>query len=80
MRIGIITHWKDADNYGAALQSYALQKYLRDLGQEAFVIRYYRKPKKVSYLKKILYVLSHPMVLVNRRNNKKKLKRVPEWN
>ena len=41
MKIGIITHWKDQDNYGAALQSYALQKYLQLLGHDAFIIRYY---------------------------------------
>ena len=46
MRIGIITfHW--ATNYGAVLQSYALCRYLSDLGNNVQLIDYYpRKYKK----------------------------------
>ena len=40
MRIGILTFWWSNDNYGQLLQCYALQKFLRDRGHEAFVIRY----------------------------------------
>ena len=40
MRIGILTYWWASDNYGQLLQCYALQRYLRDLGHEAFIIRY----------------------------------------
>ena len=68
------------DNYGAALQSFALQRYLRDIGHEAFVIRYYQIPKAQPFAKKLLYVLSHPMVLINRKKNKAKQSRIPEWN
>jgi hypothetical protein len=40
MRIGIMTFWWSEDNYGQLLQCYALQKYLRDLGHDAYLIRY----------------------------------------
>lgn len=40
MKIGIMTYWWASDNYGQLLQCYALQRYLRDLGHEAFIIRY----------------------------------------
>lgn len=39
MRIGIVTIHA-ADNYGAALQAYALQKFLRQSGQDAEIIDY----------------------------------------
>ncbi len=80
MKIGIVTHWKDMDNYGAALQSFALQRYLRDLGHDAFVIRYYQKSKAPTLAQKLLYVAVHPMVLINRKKNKAKLSKIPEWN
>lgn len=40
MKIGIMTFWWDDDNYGQILQCYALQKYLRDAGHDAYLIRY----------------------------------------
>lgn len=40
MRIGILTFWWSQDNYGQLLQCYALQKFLRDAGHDAFLIRY----------------------------------------
>lgn len=40
MKIGIMTFWWAEDNYGQILQCYALQKYLRDKGHDAFLIRY----------------------------------------
>lgn len=54
MRIGIITfHW--AVNYGAILQTYALQTYLENKGHEVWIINY--KPKKydLTYLNILLY-------------------------
>ena len=49
MKIGILTYWWSNDNYGQLLQCYALQKYLRDLGHEVFLIRYnYRNDIKAS--------------------------------
>lgn len=46
MKIGIITYWSSSNNYGQLLQCYALQRYLRDRGHDAYLIRYeydYRK-------------------------------------
>jgi polysaccharide pyruvyl transferase WcaK-like protein len=40
MKIGIMTFWWADDNYGQLLQCYALQKYLRDVGHDAYLIRY----------------------------------------
>lgn len=40
MKIGIMTFWWSDDNYGQLLQCYALQKYLRGLGHEPYLIRY----------------------------------------
>ena len=36
MKIGIMTMWNAIDNYGGILQTYALQRYLRDLGHDAY--------------------------------------------
>jgi hypothetical protein len=40
MRIGVITFWNSQDNYGQLLQCFAMQRYLRSLGHEPFLIRY----------------------------------------
>ena len=40
MKIGIMTCWGSGDNYGQQLQCYALQKYLKQLGHDAYLIRY----------------------------------------
>uniref|UniRef100_UPI0026114D82 polysaccharide pyruvyl transferase family protein n=1 Tax=uncultured Treponema sp. TaxID=162155 RepID=UPI0026114D82 len=40
LKVGILTFWWSNDNYGQLLQCYALQKYLRDAGHDAFLIRY----------------------------------------
>lgn len=40
MKIGILTFWWSADNYGQLLQAYALQAYLRAQGHAAYLIRY----------------------------------------
>lgn len=45
MKIGILTfHW--ATNYGAVLQTYALQSFLENEGHEVVVINY--KPSKYN--------------------------------
>lgn len=49
MKIGIITfHW--ATNYGAILQAFALQTYLKNMGHDVYIINY--KPKQ--YRKNII--------------------------
>lgn len=40
MKIGIVTFWEGKDNYGQTLQAYALQRFLRDKGHDAFIIKY----------------------------------------
>lgn len=57
MKIGVITFWQSQDNYGQILQCWALQKYLREKGHEAFLIRYTHempKPLLGEQIKKII--------------------------
>ncbi len=77
MKIGVMTFWWSEDNYGQLLQCYALQKYLRDLGHEAYLIRYHPDNDivKDSLIKKCYKALS-PKKLYNfakNRINRKKL-------
>jgi hypothetical protein len=55
MKIGIMTYWWSEDNYGQVLQCFALQKYLRDAGHDAYLIRYLPDDIhiKTRFLKKI---------------------------
>lgn len=46
MKIGITTLWYTKDNYGGMLQTFALQRYLRNNGHNAFIIRFRNKNKK----------------------------------
>ena len=64
MRIGVMTFWWSEDNYGQLLQCYALQKYLRDLGHDAFLIRY-RMPDSVPFdlKQKLLKFGLHPWLV-----------------
>ena len=50
MKIGILT-FHCAHNYGAVLQCYALQEYLKHLGHDVYVINY-----RPSYLKYGLFI------------------------
>lgn len=55
MKIGILTFWWSEDNYGQILQCYALQKYLRDQGHDAYLIRYiWNNDIKATFLQKVL--------------------------
>ncbi|MDD3945252.1 MAG: polysaccharide pyruvyl transferase family protein [Bacteroidales bacterium] len=55
MKIGILTfHW--ATNYGAVLQTYALQTYLQDKGYDVQIINY----KPASYDLNFLTLFRHP--------------------
>lgn len=61
MRVGVMTFWQSQDNYGQLLQCYALQKYLRDLGHDAFLIRYrMRGETSVGFRRKLLKYGLHP--------------------
>jgi hypothetical protein len=79
MKIGIMTFWWSEDNYGQILQCYALQKYLRDAGHDAYLIRYdarndYVKSslgikllKALNPVKLYKYILYQKKVIINRR-------------
>ena len=56
MKIGILTFWWGSDNYGQILQAFALQKYLKSQGHDAYLVRY--KPKAVGLRAKLKRVLS----------------------
>lgn len=64
MRIGIVTYWMSDDNYGQLLQCYALQKYLRLQGHDAFLIKYAPQQQRIktcvkAFLRPIAYILSY---------------------
>lgn len=64
MKVGIITFWTTKDNYGQILQCFALQQYLRNIGQSPFLIRYKDTPRSGASFKwsKVLkYMLRLPM-------------------
>lgn len=66
MKIGILTFWWSQDNYGQLLQCYALQKYLRDLGHYAFLIRYnYNSDLKKRRNFKRIFKIFNPKKLYN---------------
>lgn len=75
LRIGILTFWWAQDNYGQLLQCYALQKYLRDAGHDAYLIRYNpgKEVNGVSSLHRYLKALN-PVLLyryISRKINQK---------
>ena len=51
MRIGVITYWYSEENYGQILQCYALQQFLRNMGHEAFLIKYKAASYKVRQMR-----------------------------
>jgi hypothetical protein len=76
MKIGVMTYWWSNDNYGQQLQCYALQKYLRDAGHDAYLIRYdmsgdYAKPPPKPLWKKICKAVN-PFKLYRYLSYKKK--------
>jgi len=78
MKIGIMTFWWSEDNYGQLLQCYALQKYLRDAGHDAYLIRYdYRQDVRTPALIKLLKGLN-PYLLLRYLNHKMKSRKLQE--
>lgn len=72
MKIGILTFWWGCDNYGQILQAFALQKYLKSQGHDAYLIRY--APKAVGIQAKLKRILSIPTLwsyLKTRKSAKK---------
>ncbi len=64
MKVGVVT-FHNAHNYGASLQTWALQKVLKNMGADPCVVHYhpfiidrlYMAPKQDTFKKKIKYVL-----------------------
>lgn len=65
MKIAILTYWTSLNNYGQQLQLYALQTYLRQLGHDAYLVRYEPVKPNVSLFYKIINNL-RPSALVPR--------------
>ena len=77
MKIGIVTFWWSKDNYGQLLQCYALQKYLKDLGHDSFVIKYdYHDDIKSNSLFKRILKAFNPVLLLKYLQNKKRIEKV----
>lgn len=75
MKIGIMTFWWSDDNYGQLLQCYALQRYLRDLGHDAFLIRY--KPGNGNFITfKRLFSIFNPVKVIRFFSKRKRLKQL----
>ena len=64
MKIGIMTFWWSNDNYGQLLQCYALQKYLRDAGHDAYLIRYDSRKDQGRYLLSRILMIFNPVKLL----------------
>ena len=62
MKIGTVTYWNTQDNYGQILQCYALLKVLRNMGHNAYLIKYVTSPRKKNLAALIItaakYILS----------------------
>lgn len=56
MKIGTVTFWQSQDNYGQLLQCYAMIRFLRQMGHDAFLIKYMPQRRQVSLLRKIQYL------------------------
>ena len=72
MRIGIITYWTSQDNYGQLLQCFALQRFLRDHGHDAYVIRYIPQGNKKWGSR---FALSHIIKYINYRLRQRRYNR-----
>lgn len=85
MKIGILTFWWTNDNYGQILQCFALQKFLNDLGHDAFLIKYNYTDDVLanSFIRKCIGALNPIKVikfLIEKKNNKIIEKEVKENN
>ena len=56
-KIGIVTYWESYDNYGQQLQCWALQRYLRSLGYDAFLIRFRRWSPNITAPTIVKYII-----------------------
>ncbi|WP_258100420.1 polysaccharide pyruvyl transferase family protein [Marinoscillum pacificum] len=75
MKIGIMTFWESKNNYGQILQLFALQRYLKSVGHEAYLIRFYRRDNS-SRLTKLLR--KGVLGILKSKFNKKKADEIDE--
>lgn len=64
MKIGILTFWQSQDNYGQILQCWALQKYLRERGHDAFLIQYTHETPKPLLRERVKKVVKIYPILI----------------
>lgn len=76
MKIGILTFWWSEDNYGQLMQCYALQKYLRNMGHEAFLIKFHDVYKPQTPFYKRVMKAFDPIKLYNFIRNRIRNRRV----
>lgn len=80
MKIGIITYWSSSDNYGQQLQCFALQKYLKGLGHDAYLIRY-MPTSHISLWRRIARSIKYRLLTASEQKEKdKKTKLICERN
>ena len=80
MKIGIITYWSSSDNYGQQLQCFALQKYLKGLGHDAYLIRY-MPTSHISLWRRIARSIKYRLLAASEQKEKdKKTKLICERN
>ena len=72
MRIGIITYWSSSDNYGQQLQCFALQKYLKGLGHDAYLIKYMPISSVPLWRRIVRSIKYHLLVSSEQKENDKK--------
>lgn len=53
MKIGTITYWESQENYGQLLQCYALLHFLRQMGHDAFLIKYLSSSTKRPLIQRL---------------------------
>lgn len=78
MKVGIITFWQSEDNYGQILQCYALQQFLREQGNEPYLIKYKetcsldsKRPKFRKCLNYLLHFQSYFHYFIQRLRERK---------
>lgn len=80
MKIGIITYWSSSDNYGQQLQCFALQKYLKGVGHDAYLIRY-MPTSHISLWRRIARSIKYRLLIASEQKEKdKKTKLICERN
>lgn len=78
MKIGIMTLWGAYDNYGQQFQVYSLQHYLRNIGYDAYIIRYlYKNDIRKKRLYEYVYTIKYLFDISYVKNRMSKIVRKP---